>query len=88
MTEINISPQFNHKRGPKLNETEVKLWVLGNEHTKQYFREYYHNKNKERVTQKLICDVCDKEYTLHHKKRHQDSKYHTKRLATQQPNNS
>jgi len=75
---------FNHKRGPKMNETETKLWILGNEHTKQYFREYYHSKNKERVTKKLKCEVCQKEYTLHHKKRHLDSKYHNKILTSQQ----
>lgn len=75
---------FNNKRGGAKKDENEKIWILGSDRCKEYFRRYYHEKNKNKMSQIVICPQCKKEYTHQHKKRHDNSNYHLKRIQVSQ----
>ena len=69
------------KRGrPQKNDANVKVWVVGNEHVTNYYKDYY-QKHKEEMLKKVICPGCHKQYASMKAAKHLKSQYHNKRVT-------
>ena len=69
------------KRGrPYKNDTSVKVWVIGNEHVTNYYKDYY-QAHKEEMLKKVICPGCNKQYASMKAAKHLKSQYHNKRVT-------
>ena len=71
MTEIIAQTNVQTTKAPK---------KLSKEQVKANY-EKYKNKNHDKLTEKLICDICGKKYTLWNKSRHVRSEEHMAAVA-------
>jgi ribosomal protein S27AE len=83
-----VEEYYRKKENASLNSFHCHTELKGKEYKKQYriehadeiksYKTQYYNDNKEKLNEKLTCNVCGDEFTAQHKQRHEKSKNHIK----------
>ena len=71
------------RRGRKLNKDEPKVWVLGNDYTKEYFKNYYSENGNKDALSKVTCE-CGRHYLKTNKTKHIYTSIHERYLKKKQ----